>query len=170
MSKYLMDAEITALKRLASRRDLSAGALGSHLLPRLVLVPFLALFLPLDERVDLRDRYVFIDAVHVDGALEKRIHIELTSFRAMAEELEDPFEPAHELLEETVVVDVDFVDELIEVVLVALAEVDEGLDGLVGVGGDVLALGFFHDGEHVVGENGEVGDAVVDVGGFVDAH
>ncbi len=60
--------------------------------------------------------------------------------------------------------------ELVEVVLVPPAQVDEGLDGLVGVGGDVLALAGFEDAEHVVGEGGEVGDGGVNVGGFVDAH
>ncbi len=165
---YLVDAEIATLKRLASRRDL--GTLGGHLLPRLVLVPFLPLLLPLDEGVDLRDRCVFVDAAHVEGALEEGVHVEFAALGPVAEELEDAFEPAHELLEEAVVVDVDFVHELVEVVLVALAEVDEGLHGLVRVGRDVLPLGLFHDGEHVVGEDGEVGHAVVDVGGFVDAY
>ena len=66
--------------------------------------------------------------------------------------------------------DVDLVDEFVEVVFVAGAKVDEGLDGLVRVGGDVLALGALDGDEHVVGEGGEVGHAVVDVGGFVDAH
>lgn len=88
----------------------------------------------------------------------------------MAQEFEDAFEPAHELAEEAVVVDVDFVDELVEVVFVAGAEINKGLDRLVRVGGDVLALGALDGDEHVVGEGGEVGDAVVDVGGFVDAH
>lgn len=60
--------------------------------------------------------------------------------------------------------------EFVEVVLVSAAQVDEGLDGLVGVGGDVLALAGLEDAEHVVGEVGEVGDGGVDVGGFVDAH
>ena len=72
---------------------------------------------------------------------------------------------------------VDFVDEFIEVVLVSLAEVDEGLDCLVGVGGDVLLTAFVDDLvllvgvgvggrtylDHVVDEDREVGDAVVDV-------
>lgn len=66
--------------------------------------------------------------------------------------------------------DVNFVDEFIEVVFMAGAEVDEGLDCLVRVGGDVLALGALDGDEHVVGEGGKVRDAVVDVGGFVDAH
>ena len=87
----------------------------------------------------------------------------------MAKELEDTFQPAHQRAEETVVVDVHLMDEFIEVVLVAGAEVDEGLDGLVGVGGDVLALGGVKDGEGVVSKGGEVGDAGVNVGGFVDA-
>ena len=58
----------------------------------------------------------------------------------MSEELEDAFEPAHEGGKEAVVVNVDFMDEFVEVVLVAGAEIDEGLHCLVGVGGDVLAL------------------------------
>jgi hypothetical protein len=37
---------------------------------------------------------------------------------------------------------VDFVHEFVEVVFVALAEVDEGLDCLVWVGGDVLLAAF----------------------------
>lgn len=165
---YLIDAEITTPERLAPRRDFYP--LSGHLLPRLVLVPFLALFLPRDEGVDLGDGGVPVDAAHVDGALEEGVHVEFAALGAEAEELKDAFEPAHELLEEAVVMDVDFVHELVEVVLVALAEVDEGLHGLVRVGRDVLPLGFVDDGEHVVGEDGEVGDAVVDVGRFVDAH
>ena len=66
--------------------------------------------------------------------------------------------------------DVDLVDEFVEVLLVAAAEVDEALDRLIGVGGDVLALRGVEDAEGVVGEGGEVGDGVVDVGGFVDPH
>jgi len=63
----------------------------------------------------------------------------------LTKEFEDPFYPAHELGEETVVVSVYFVDEFVEVVFVALAEVDEGLDCLIGVGGDVLFAAFFDD-------------------------
>ena len=87
----------------------------------------------------------------------------------MSEELEDPFQPAHELGEEAIIVDVDLVDEFVEVILVPGAEVDEGLDGLVWVGGDVLALGGGDDGDGVVGEGGEVGDGGVDICRFVDA-
>ncbi len=60
----------------------------------------------------------------------------------MAEELEDSFDPPHELGEEAVVVRVHFVDELVEVVFVALAEVDESLNCLVWVGGYVLLAAF----------------------------
>ena len=87
----------------------------------------------------------------------------------MAEEFEDPLNPDHEGGEETIIMDVDFVDKFVEVVLVAGAEVDKGLNGLVRVGGDVLALEGGEDGEGVVCEGSEVGDGVVDVGGFVDA-
>ena len=65
--------------------------------------------------------------------------------------------------------DVDLVHEFVEIVLVARTEVDEGLDGLVRVGGDVLPLAALDDAEGVVGELGEIGHAAVDVGGFVYA-
>jgi hypothetical protein len=42
-------------------------------------------------------------------------------------------------------VSVDFVHEFVEIVFVSRAEVDEGLDGLVGIGGDVLFAAFFDD-------------------------
>ena len=87
----------------------------------------------------------------------------------MTEEFEEPLNPGHEGREETVIMDVDFVDEFVEVVLVAGAEVDKGLNGLVRVGGDVLALEGGEDGESVVCEGGKIGDRVVDVGGLVDA-
>lgn len=63
-----------------------------------------------------------------------------------------------------------FVYEFVEIILMAPAEVDEGLDGLVGICGYVLALTGLEDTEHVVCEVGEVGDGGVDVCGFVDAH
>lgn len=144
--------------------------LGCHFLARLVLVPFLAGLLPGDEGVDLGDGGGAVDGGHVDRALEEGVHVQFAAAGPLAQELEDALQPAHDLGEEAVVVDVDLVDEFVEVVLVAGAEVDEGLDGLVRVGGDVLALGLGEDGEHVVGEGGEVADAAVDVGGFVDAH
>ena len=65
--------------------------------------------------------------------------------------------------------DVNFVDKFVEVVLVACTEVDESLNGLVGVGGDVLTLEGGEDGECVVCKGGKVGDGVVDVGRFVYA-
>lgn len=65
--------------------------------------------------------------------------------------------------------EMDLVNESVEVFLMACAKINEGLDCLIGVGGDVLALGALEHAEHVVGEGGEVSDTVVDVGGFVDA-
>lgn len=40
---------------------------------------------------------------------------------------------------------VNFMDEIVEIMFVALAEVDEGLDCLVGVGGYVLLAAFLDD-------------------------
>ena len=65
--------------------------------------------------------------------------------------------------------DVDFVNKFVEVILMTSAEIDKGLDCLVWIGGDVLTLSRGKNGEHVVGEGSEVGNGVVDVGGFVDA-
>ncbi len=180
----LVEAEVTGLEgRHAGRRRGRAvgvqggggivpgfgGGVGGHFLAGLVLVPLLALLLPLDQRVDLGDGGGLVDLLHVHRALEEGVHVQLAAFGSVAQELEDPFQPAHERGEEAVVVDVDFVDEFVEVFLVAGAEVDEGLDGLVGVRRDVLALRRGQDAEHVVGEGREVCDGVVDVGRFVDA-
>lgn len=87
----------------------------------------------------------------------------------MSQEFQDPFDPCHERCKQSVIVHVNFVNEFVEVIFVAGTEVDEGLDGLIWVGGDVLALGGFDDFYGVVGELGEVGDGAIDVCGFVDA-
>ena len=87
----------------------------------------------------------------------------------MPEEFQDAFQPAHQLPEETIVVNVYFVHEFVEVVLVPCAEVDERLNGLIGIGGDILTLGFFDNDEHIVCKVREVRDAVVDIGGLVHA-
>jgi len=60
-------------------------------------------------------------------------------------------------------------DKLVQIVFMARAEIDESLHGLVGVGGKVLALRRLDDSDRIGDEDGEVGDAVVDVCGFVDA-
>lgn len=52
----------------------------------------------------------------------------------------------------------------VKVFLVTGAEVNEGLDGLVGVCRDVLPLSPFDYADHVVGEGGEVGDTIIDIG------
>ena len=87
----------------------------------------------------------------------------------MPKELENPLNPSHESGEEAIIVDVDFVDKFVEVVLVASAEVDKSLNSLVRIGGDILTLEGSEDGECVVCKGGEVGDGVVDVGRFVYA-
>ena len=171
---HFIEAEIaTSEGGGAGGRGVESGgraALGGHFLARFVLVPFLALFLPCDQGVDFLDRDGFVDLAHVDCALEQGVHVQFAALGPVAQKLENVFEPAHELAEEAVVVDVHFVHEFVEVVFVAGAEVDEGLDGLVRVRGDILPLGALDGAEHVVGEGGEVGHAAVDVGGFVDAH
>ncbi len=51
------------------------GRIGGHFLAGLALMPFLALFLPFDKRVDFRYGSTFVDVAYVDGALEEGIHI-----------------------------------------------------------------------------------------------
>lgn len=70
----------------------------------------------------------------------------------MAEKLEDALQPAHELGKETIVVYMDLMDELVEIVLVPGAKVDEGLDGLIWVCGDVLPLCGCDYGDGVISE------------------
>ena len=64
----------------------------------------------------------------------------------------------------------DFVDELVEVVLVTRTEIDEGLDGLVGIRRNFLPLTGFDSPDRIVDEHGEIGDAVVDICRFVHTN
>lgn len=136
-----VEAEVTAAEGVGARGRSGVGAFGGHFLAGFVVMPFFARFLPLDEGVDFVDGDVFVDLSHVDRTLEERVHIQLSALGPVSEELQDAFEPAHEGGKEAIVVNVHFVDKFVEVIFVAGAEVDEGLHGLVGVGGDVLALG-----------------------------
>ena len=63
-----------------------------------------------------------------------------------------------------------FVHEFVEVMFVALTQVDEGLDGLVGISRNILFATFVDHKDHVVDKDGEIGDTVVDVGGLVDSY
>lgn len=66
--------------------------------------------------------------------------------------------------------DVHFVYEFVEIVLMASTKINEGLNCLIWIRRDVLTLSRGEDREHVVGEGSEVGDGAVDIGGFVDAN
>ena len=61
------------------------------------------------------------------------------------------------------------VDELVEVVLMSLTKIYEGLHGLIGISGNILALSLFYHGDHVIYEGRKVGNAAIDVGGLVHA-
>lgn len=65
--------------------------------------------------------------------------------------------------------DMHFVNKLVQVVLMACAEIDESLHGLVGIGGKILSLCGFDDSDCIRDKVGEIGDAIVDICGFVDA-
>ena len=76
---YLVESEITTPERSCSGCRFywssSAGTFGCHLLPRLVLVPFLALLLPFDQCVDLIDSFLLVDLAHIDSALKQSVHV-----------------------------------------------------------------------------------------------
>lgn len=58
-------------------------------------------------------------------------------------------------------------NKLVKVVLVACAQINEGLHGLVRVGRGILPLGALDHRDRVVSEQGEVSDAAIDIGGLV---
>lgn len=62
-----------------------------------------------------------------------------------------------------------FVHEFVETVLVAGTHVDKCLDGLVGVCRNILTLTAFDYGDGIVGKCCEIGNAIVNIGGFVYA-
>jgi hypothetical protein len=65
--------------------------------------------------------------------------------------------------------DMDFVNKFVQIILMTCAEIDESLHGLVRIGGKILALCGFDDGDCIGDKVGEIGDAIVNVCGFVDA-
>ena len=68
---YLVEPEVASTESRIARCAVDGrDPVGSHLLPRLVLVPLLAGLLPLEQRVDLVDGLTLIDQLHVHGALE----------------------------------------------------------------------------------------------------
>ena len=116
----LVESKVAALEAgHTAKCGLWLVAATRHLLPCLVLVPLLACSLPPDQAVDLSDSLPFVNGTRVHTALEQGVHVEFAAAAGtMAQELEDTFQPTHELIEKAVVVKVDFVDELVEVVLV----------------------------------------------------
>lgn len=133
-------------------------------------MPLLARSLPLDQAVDFSDGFSPVDGAGIHAALEKCVHVKFaTAVGAVTQKLEDTFQPAHKLVEESVIMEVDLVDELVEVVFVASTQVDERLDCLVGVGGDLLSLACLDGLDCVIDKYSKVCDAVVDVGRLVDA-
>jgi hypothetical protein len=133
-------------------------------------MPLLAGGLPLDQTIDLSDGFPPVDGACVHAALEQRIHVKLAAaVGSVTQELKDAFQPAHQLVEEPVVVEVDLMDELVEVILVARAKIDERLDCLVRVCGDLLPLASLDGLDCVIDEHGEICDTVVDVRGLVDS-
>lgn len=75
----------------------------------------------------------------------------------MAEKLQDILHPAHKLSEEPIIVSVNLMNEFVKVILVTGAKVDERLNGLVWVSGDILALGSLEDRECIVSKGSKVG-------------
>jgi len=63
-----------------------------------------------------------------------------------------------------------FVNKLVKVVLVPSTKIDESLNGLIRVCGNILSLTGFDDADRVVDKESEVGDAIINIGGLVDAH
>lgn len=85
----------------------------------------------------------------------------------MPQKLKNAFQPAHQLLEKAIIVDMNLMHKLIEILLMPRTEVDKRLYGLIGVGRYILALSSLHNRKHIIGENGKIGNTTVDIGRFV---
>ena len=106
---------------------------------------------------------------HITCTLEKGIHVKFPTCRTMSQKAQDAFQPSHQLAKQPVIVDVYLVHEFVKVVLVACTDVDECLDGLIGICRHILPLALLNDADCVVGKGGEIGDGVVYICGFVYA-
>jgi hypothetical protein len=108
-------------------------------------MPSLPGFLPVDQSINFFYCFALIELIHRDSALEEGIHVELSIFRALAEKLKNTFDPAHQLIKEAVIVEMNLVNKFIEIVFMTLAKVDESLNGLIWICGDVLLLTLLDD-------------------------
>ena len=88
----------------------------------------------------------------------------------MAKEFKNTFQPSHELSEEAVIVDMNFMDEFVKIFLMTCAKVDEGLDGLIWIGRCVLPPSMFQDDKCVIRKSGEICNAIVHIGRLIDAY
>lgn len=168
---YSVESKVTRLEAgHAAHHCIWLIATTCHLLPCLVRVPFLPRHLPLDQAVNLMDRLVLVDYIRVHASLKQGIHIKLTTAaRAVAQEVEDALQPAHQLVEKAIVVLVHFMDKFVKVVLVPRAQINEGLYRLVGVRRHLLSLASFNRLDRIVYEHGEISDAVVHICRLVNA-
>jgi len=92
--------------------------------------------------IDFRNGLLLVELAYRHGTREEGVDVELSGLGTLTEEFQDTFYPTHQLGEKTIVMGVHFMHKVVEVVLMALAEVDEGLYSLVGVGGYVLFAAF----------------------------
>jgi len=127
--------------------------------------------LPVDQGVDLGLRLGTVDGPGLDSLLEEHVHVKLTAtLGTMPQENQYLLQPSHQLVEKAIVVDVHLMDELVEVVLVPGAQIDEGLDRLIGIRGHLLRLCLFDHDDHIIDEDGEVRYRVVHVRRLVHSN
>jgi hypothetical protein len=118
----LIESKITRFESSHPTQDISrvVTTTARHLLPGLVLMPLLPLRLPPNQTVNLPNRLLLIHPPALHRPRKQGIHIQLSSTRgSVPQKLKDAFQPAHELVEEPVVVDMHLMHEFVEVVLVA---------------------------------------------------
>lgn len=58
-------------------------------------MPSLSVFVPLDKRINLLQRFVFINLADSRSALEEGVHVEFAAPGTLTQEFEDALEPGH---------------------------------------------------------------------------
>jgi hypothetical protein len=133
-------------------------------------MPLLPSLLPFDQLIYLLYALFLVHLPQIDCALDKRIHIQLSPTRALAKKVQYILQPSHQRAEEPIVVDMYLVHKFVKVVLVPSTQVDEALHSLIRISGDILPSCFLDHSDPVIGEDGKIRDAAVNIGGFVHAH
>ena len=116
---YLVNAKIATTKLRIQQAHTSILTLSRHLLTGLSNMPPLPRQLPLNQQIDLLYSLLTINQALFHGLLKQTIHIQLAPRGSMFQELQNALDPAHELVKQAIIVNVNLMDKFVQILFVS---------------------------------------------------